>query len=390
LDNHITHSKIPLLQTIGYFSAYFILGAVIASLGPTLLGLSQNVGVTVAQIGVLFSARSFGFLTGSFIGGSLYDKFPGHKMMAIVLLVGAGMMMILPGIEVLVILAIVIFAVGFAMGATDVGSNTMLVWVQKKKASPYLNMMYFFAGIGSFAAPLYIGRVTLSWGYIGIALLVLPVALWIFFTPSPKIPEYISKHESKISNYGLFIGFAILAFIYIGVEISYGGWIFTYFTSSNLGAQATAYTLTSIFWLSITVGRLISVPVSSRIREQILVSIYLLGAIISVAVVRFLPHQSIALWVGTIGIGLSIAAIFPTTFAFIQKKLKISGKHNGIVWAAGSLGAMTMPWIIGQEIDKIGPLAMMSTILLAYLVAFGIFQWMLFSLRKKDAKYNDE
>ena len=377
-------SNRPLLQTIGYFSAYFILGAVIASLGPTLLELSQNVGVTVAQIGVLFSARSFGFLTGSFIGGSLYDKFPGHKMMAVILLIGAAMMMLLPSIHILVILAIVIFIVGFAMGATDVGSNTMLVWVRKKEAGPYLNMMYFFAGIGSFAAPLYLGKVNLTWGYIGIALFIIPIAIWLFFTPSPKIPDYITKHESKITNYGLFIGFAILAFIYIGVEISFGGWIFTYFTTSNLGPQATAYTLTSIFWLSITIGRLISVPASSRIKEQILVSIYLLGAIISVAIIRFFPNIPIAIWVGTIGIGLSIAAIFPTTFAFIQKKLKISGKHNGVVWAAGSLGAMTMPVLIGQEIDKIGPLAMMTTILLAYMIAFGIFQWMLFSLRRND------
>lgn len=374
------------MQTIGYFSAYFILGAVIASLGPTLLGLSKNVGVTVAQIGILFSARSFGFLSGSFIGGALYDKFPGHKMMAVILVLGSAMMMLLPNIHVLVILAIVIFIVGFAMGATDVGSNTMLVWVRRKNSGPYLNMMYFFAGVGSFVAPIYLSRVNLVWGYIGIALFILPVTMWIFFTPSPQIPEFVTNNESKITNYALFIGFAILAFIYIGVEISYGGWIFTYFTSSNLGTQATAYTLTSIFWLSITIGRLISVPASSRIKEHILVSVYLLGAIISIAMIRFVPNVPAFIWIGTIGIGLSIAAIFPTTFAFIQKKLKISGKHNGIVWAAGSLGAMTMPWLIGQEIEKIGPLAMMSTILLAYLTAFGIFQWMLFSLRKKDTE----
>jgi len=375
----------PLLQTIGYFGVFLTLGAVIASLGPTLPDLAANVGVGLAQIGVLFTARSFGYLAGSFVGGRLYDHFPGHRLMAALLLLAAVIMASLPAIGLLTVLIAAVFFVGFAQGGVDVGSNTLLVWTQKTHPGPYLNAMYFFAGIGSFLAPLFLRWAGLAWGYAGIALVLLPVALWLFLAPSPEIPAHVVRDEVRLTNYALFIGFAALAFLYIGVEVSYGGWIFTYFVNGGIGKESVAYTLTSVFWLSVTLGRLVSVLLATRFKSQVLLTIYLLGAILSTAVMRFLAHLPLAVWIGSVGMGLSIAAIFPTTFAFVQSKMQVSGKLNGVVWAAGSAGAMTMPWLIGHQIESAGPLSMMTIILAAWLLALAIFQWMLVKERRKQS-----
>jgi len=70
------------LQTIGYFGLFLTLGAVIASLGPTLPTLAANVGVGMAGIGILFTARSLGYLTGSVFGGVFYDRVQGHNPLA--------------------------------------------------------------------------------------------------------------------------------------------------------------------------------------------------------------------------------------------------------------------------------------------------------------------
>ncbi len=370
------------LQTIGYFGVFLTLGAVIASLGPTLPDLAANVGVGMAQIGVLFTARSFGYLTGSFFSGARYDKWPGHRLMGLLLLLAAGTMAVLPVIDLLALLAAAIFFVGFAQGGVDVGSNTLLVWVQRERPGPYLNAMYFFAGLGSFLAPLYLGRVSLARGYGGIALALLPVAAWFFLTPSPKIPAHVIDNETRLTNYPLFIGFAALAFLFVGVEVSYGGWIFTYFVSSGVGQAAAAYTLTSVFWLSVMFGRLSSVLLAARFKPQTLVTIYLLGAVVSAGVMRFMAQYPVAVWVGSVGMGLSIAAIFPTTFSFVQSRIQISGKLNGIVWAAGSVGAMSLPWLIGQQIDRAGPLSMMMIIFVVWVLALAIFRWMLWMERR--------
>lgn len=365
-----------LRQILGYFAVFLMLGAVISSLGPTLPDLAANTGVGLAQIGILFTARSFGYLVGSFLGGSFYDKWIGHYLMGLLLLLASGAMAMIPEIDWLAILAVVIFIAGFTQGGLDVGSSTLLVWVQKERAGSYLNAMYFFAGLGGFLAPLYLREVGLDWGYRGIALLLIPVAIWLFLTPSPPIPRRIVENKVHLTQYSLFIGFAILAFLYIGVEVSYGGWIFTYLVHSGIGESATAYTLTSIFWLSVMFGRLFTVWLSTRFRAEQLITVFLLGAILSAAVMRFGAAYSLAVWVGTVGMGLSIAALFPTTYAFVQKRMEVSGRLNGLVWASGSSGAMILPWFVGRQIDLSGPLSMMSIILTVWLLAFLVFRLM--------------
>ena len=95
-------------QIIGYFGVFFLIGAVVAMLGPTLPELATNVGVGLAQIGILFTARSFGYLVGSFLGGSFYDRWIGHHLMGLLLLAAAGAMAVVPTIGWLPLLAVVI------------------------------------------------------------------------------------------------------------------------------------------------------------------------------------------------------------------------------------------------------------------------------------------
>lgn len=79
---------------------------------------------------------------------------------------------------------------------------------------------------------------------------------------------------------------------------------------------------------------------------------------------------------GTVGLGLSIAAIFPTTFTYVKTRTHISGQQTGLVWASGSFGAMLLPWLIGQGIDIQGPASMIVILLFAWILALGLFLMM--------------
>ena len=94
---------------------------------------------------------------------------------------------------------------------------------------------------------------------------------------------------------------------------------------------------------------------------------------IGAALMAIFPSQSWSIWLGTAVMGLSLAAIFPTTFSFVGGKTQLSGKQNGLVWAAGSLGAMTLPWTIGRTFDHQGSLSMMSILLIVWTLALGLF-----------------
>lgn len=360
-------------QIIAYYGTYLLLGAVVASLGPTLLALSQNVGATVGAISILFTTRSFGYLSGSMLGGWLYDRFHGHRVLSGLLLVAAVALASVPSINMMVLLAAVFFLIGAAQGGMDVGSNTLLVRANPPKIAAALNGLFFFAGVGSFLIPIYLGSVSLAWGYYGMALAIIPVVLWVFFTKSPAIPAPAQEDNAKLNSLPLFISFAALAFIYVGAEVSFGGWLFTYFSANPLISESSAYTLNAIFWLAIMFGRLLAIPIANRFKLPQIILGYLLGAVVSAGVLAFLSGALIAVWIGTLGMGLSMAALFPSTFTFVQKNMQISGKLTGVVWAAGSTGAMILPYLIGQQINQFGTASMMLTMLVVWLLAVGIF-----------------
>ena len=167
--------------------------------------------------------------------------------------------------------------------------------------------------------------------------------------------------------------FAFLAFIYIGTEVSYGGWIFTYFQASNLGSEAAGYKLNSLFYLAITFGRLLAIPLAARFAARRILWAYLGGAGLSVALMLLFPAQPWSIWIGTAALGLSIAAIFPTTFSYVGKHAQFSGKQTGVVWAIGSAGAMSVPWVTGKAMGTIDPLSMMGILLALWLTALVLF-----------------
>lgn len=360
-------------QIIAYYGSYLMLGAVIASLGPTLLALSDNIGVTVGAISILFTTRSFGYLFGSMLGGWLYDRFHGHGVLTFLLLGAAWALSSVPNMQVVFWLSVIFFVIGIAQGGVDVGANTMLVRAHPPKLGVYLNGMFFFAGLGSFLVPIYLGNISLYWGYQGIALALIPIAAWMLLTPSPQIPVAVHSDNARLNNLPLFISFAALAFIYVGAEVTYGGWLFTYFTTSGVVSEDAAYTLNSIFWLAIMFGRLLAIPVAARFKLSRIIVGYLLGAVASAGVLYFLRAFPLAMWIGTLGMGLSMAALFPSTFTFVQKNMRLSGKLTGMVWASGSTGAMILPYVIGQQIYRMGPASMMLIMLGVWVLAVGIF-----------------
>ena len=360
-------------QIIAYFGVYFSLGAIIASLGPTLPALAQNVQAGIAAISILFTTRSLGYLSGSLLGGYLYDHYNGHHIIALMLTLSAAFFAAVPKMHGLFWLAALFFFLGINLGGLDVGANTLVTRTRKKNVGPYLNAMFFFAGLGGFLTPLYLGAVNLAWSYYGIALFLLLLAVWVFFSPAPEIAPHTETKKIRLENTLPFIAFTLLAFLFIGAETSYGGWLFTYFRNSGLGNEKAAYTLTSVFWLSVMFGRLLAIPIASRFRLDKIIIVYLIGATLNAAILFFLRENSLAVWIGSIGMGFSIAALFPSTYTLIQQKMHLSGKLTGIVWAMGSLGAMFIPWFIGQEIDARGPASMMLIMLVVWILALGIF-----------------
>jgi FHS family Na+ dependent glucose MFS transporter 1 len=100
------------------------------------------------------------------------------------------------------------------------------------------------------------------------------------------------------------------------------------------------------------------------------------------------PESLPVVWVGTFTFGLSMASIFPTTFSLAERRMEVTGRITSVFIVGGGLGAMSLPWVIGQVLDAIGPRAVIGTVLITLVVAFAVYiGLMLYSAR---FQVNDE
>lgn len=349
-----------------------------ASLGPTLPGLAEQVGVQISRMGFLFSARSVGFLLGALLVGRLYDRLPGHRLLTLALFGVALLMAMVPLLSSFWLITAVFFLLGLSESGIDVGSNTLIVWLHGKAVGPYMNGLHFFFGVGSFLAPIIIAQVItlpngMQWAYWMLALLMLPAVLYVSRIPSPAMPETAQSAIAGVINWPVVGLIALFFFLYSGAEIAYGGWIYTYALATGTGTASSAAYLTSIFWASLTLGRLVGIPVAARLRAREILLIDLTGSLLSLGLILIAPEATAVVWTGTIALGLFMASIFPTTLTMAERNTNVSGAVTSYFFVGASLGGMTIPWLVGRQFEQSGSQAVMVIIFGCLVVASAVY-----------------
>lgn len=366
-------------NTAGYYGAFVAFGLTTAALGPALPGLAENARTSLSGISLLFTAQSLGYVLSVSLGGRVFDRFPGHPLMAGFLVVAATVVALIPGVPLLWLLALLTLILGAATGIVEVGGNTLLVWVHRRNLDPWMNGLHFCFGVGAFLSPLIITQVVeamngLSWAFWILAWIILLPAAWIVRLPSPPPPGSSRRGQDGAGiNYALVLPMALLFLLYVGAEVGFGGWIFTYAVTLHPGMEPMAGYLTSAFWGALTLGRLLAIPLSARLSPAKVLAGDLVGAMLSVGLILVWPASMTAVWVGTLGTGLAMASIFPTLMNFADRRMEVSGRINGWLFGGAGLGGMFLPWMIGQLFESAGPHSTMVTIMADLGVAIGVF-----------------
>jgi FHS family Na+ dependent glucose MFS transporter 1 len=242
-----------------------------------------------------------------------------------------------------------------------------------------MNALHFFFSIGTLLSLLIIAQILpvsqgVGWVYWTLALLVAPVAVWLLFLSSPPIVR-IGDHadQSGQTNYTLVFLVALFFFLYVGAEVSAGGWLFTYTMALNIASEGTAAYLTAAFWGGLVLGRLLSIPIATRLRPRFILLIDLLGCLISAGLILFWPTSIWSIWAGAFGLGLFMASIFPTTLSLAERRMTITGNITGWFFVGASAGGMTIPWVVGQLFERVAPIVVMWAIFLSMSAALVVF-----------------
>jgi FHS family Na+ dependent glucose MFS transporter 1 len=368
-------------KTAVYYAAFISIGLVSAILGPTLPALAANTGTIVGEIGFLFTARSLGYMIGSMFGARLFDRLPGHRLMAAMVVVISLALALTPVMGRIWLLTAVLFLTGFAENMVDVGANTLIVWVHREKVGPFMNGLHFFFGVGAFLSPIVVAQVLLhsegvTWAYWLLALVILPVSPLLGLQPSPTAVSSTTGQPTDKptgqTNLPLLLLIMAFLFLYVGMEIGFGGWVFTYATTLGLVEKTAAAYLTSAFWGALTAGRLLSIPLAARLRPRTILFLDLMGALVSVGLILIWQNSAAALWLGAIGLGFFFASIFPTTLALAERRMTITGQITGWIFVGASLGGAALPWLMGALLDSVAATAVLWTIVLCLFLAGGL------------------
>ena len=374
--------KQRILKTIFYYISFIGLGLASGVLGPSLLRLADNTRATIAQVSSILLFHALGYMVGAVLGGRSFDRVAGHPVMSVMLVIIAVSLAFTPVTNLLWVLVALMFVLGISQGALDVGGNTLLVWVHGSNVGPFMNGLHLFFGFGAFASPILVAQAmriqdNLNWAYWGMALFMLIPAIGFAVVKSPS-----RKAESdEVGKTGgrsnmLLLGMIVVFFLfYVGMEVGFTGWIFTYATTSNLLTEVTAAYATSLFWGTFTLGRLLSIPIAIKLRPRQVLALDLLGCFASILILLIWPASVSALWISIAGTGFFAASIFPTMITFAENRMHLTGKTTSLFFVGASTGGMFFPWLIGQCYASVGPRVVPITIITSaglLILLFGI------------------
>ena len=357
-------------------------GLTTGTLGPTLTRLADKTQVGLSAISYVFTARSAGYLFGSVLSGKLFDRRSGNPIMAAMLFTMSVMMALVPLAPAVWLLLITMLLLGVAESGLDVGANTLLGWVHGMRVGPFMNAMHSLFGVGALFAPLIVAqtvsfRLPATHSYLLLALLLMPVSLVFLWLPS-SIPtaRVVAGEHAATKSRQVFL-FAVFLFLYVGAEVGFAGWIYTYATTLRLSDTDTAAYLTSLFWAALTLGRMLTIPIAARISPESVLRSSLGGCLISLTLILASPTSLMAVLAGTFCLGVSMAPIFPTTLSLAGRRMELTGQVTGWFIVAASAGSMLIPLIIGQAFSAAGPRLVIVVTTSTLAIAFGVLAFMI-------------
>jgi fucose permease len=68
-----------------------------------------------------------------------------------------------------------------------------------------------------------------------------------------------------------------------------------------------------------------------------------------------------------------MASVFPATLTLAERRMTITGRVTGWFFVGASLGGMTLPWLIGQLFESVGPQVTMLILFADLIIALGVY-----------------
>jgi fucose permease len=140
----------------------------------------------------------------------------------------------------------------------------------------------------------------------------------------------------------------VVFLVYSGVEASIGAWTYTLLTEGRGIASIEAGAIASLFWASVTAGRLIAAAAGRRMPVRLMLQLCAWSVVLGTTLVS-LNLGALTTAAGLIVAGCACGPIFPTLIATTPARLGSTHAPNAVGFqiAASALGLSVVPGLVG-------------------------------------------
>lgn len=347
------------LLIVMIYIAFISLGLPDALLGAAWPIMQGELSVPVSYAGILSLIISTGTVISSLLSDRMTKWLGCGKVTAISVAITAVALFGFSCSDSYWILCLWAIPYGLGAGSVDAALNN---YVALHYASRHMSWLHCMWGIGASVGPYIMGwalsgGMTWNAGYQYVALLqTMVVVLLILSLPAWKRPaasENVDAPKKALTLPQIFgINGAkqvmLMFFCYCAIEQTAGLWAASYIVKKNGISAEDAASFASLFYIGITVGRLISGFVTMKLNDRQMIRLGM-GILATGIVVLLLPMGMAATVAGLLLLGLGCAPIYPCV---IHSTPDYFGAENsqaviGVQMASAYVGICLMPPLFG-------------------------------------------
>jgi MFS transporter, FHS family, glucose/mannose:H+ symporter len=379
----LSHADAPLPSREGTitklaYSCLLMVGINSGWIGPFLPEISRTANIPIERAGLIVSASAAGYFISVLIAGEIHQQLSAQKILAgamALFAAGLGWLAIAPSLAGLLGAGILI---GVANGGIDIGANALVVEFNRERLTSALNYLHVLFGVGALLGPLIVSaafasRVPYWWVFGGGGLACAAIAFRLGVTPAHEVLTQPAPADGggfvAMLSRPLIWAISAVMFLYVGAELGIGAWLFLYLRTAGALGPMLASSGVSIYWLGLVCGR----AMGGRIGHRIAIPQFtMIAAALSTAALVALIAAPTAGGLAASAmflIGVGFGPIFPNMIAAGATRFPAEvGRMTSIVVAAGAIGGIVAPWLMGHAIASISPRASME-VALAFTIA---------------------
>jgi FHS family glucose/mannose:H+ symporter-like MFS transporter len=351
------------ILTFAAHASFVPIGIVTVLLSPLLPTLSARWSLNYSQAGELFTAQFLCSTVAVLLSGVLISRwgfrFAIKAGLSVIAVSVAGL---LSGSRLTGMLCIAGYGTGIGLAVP--AANLLVAEVNPARRSAALNLLNFSWSVGAVACPFLVAaaakghHVPIFLVLVGVfsALVTVAIAVMPSSIVEPSVNRVVGERSVADWKHQSFTVMAVLFFLYVGTENSFGGWAASYANSLGSMSSTVAVMVPSFFYSALMLGRWLAPLLLRKIEEVRVAKSCLLLACVGIAGMIW-SHSPLGVIASASVAGLGLSAVYPITISLLSREFgQAASRVGSLMFTSANLGGAFFPWLVGASSNQVGTL----------------------------------